>query len=258
MPMETGALIAVGVIPARWGSSRLPGKSLIPLCGKPLIQWVVEGAGRAKSLRRLMVATDDGRIMDAVRQLGVEAVMTRPDHPSGTDRVAEAVQHVEADVVVNIQGDEPLIDPGLIDRLVAVMRADPKRDMATAAAPISRPADLDNPSVVKVVWNREGEALYFSRSAIPHVRDRGEESPGPGPVHWRHIGLYAYRKPFLERLVKEPPSRLERIEKLEQLRALHIGGRIAVVETREPGIGVDTPEDIPRVEAMLRTRAAAG
>lgn len=238
-----------GVIPARWGSTRLPGKSLILICGKPLIQWVVEGAKRARKLDSLMVATDDERIVEAVKGLGVKAVMTRHDHPSGTDRIAEAVQGVEAEIVINIQGDEPLIDPGLIDRLADVMLQDPQWDMATAASPILSETDLKNPSVVKVVWGEKRQALYFSRSVIPFVRDNdlGESAC----VHWRHLGVYAYRKTFLNRLVRTPPCLLERAEKLEQLRALHIGARMVVLEAGDAGVGVDTPEDVRYVEKAL-------
>jgi len=241
----------VGVIPARWGSTRLPGKSLVSICGKPLVQWVVESARRAERLERLLVATDDERIADVVKGLGVEAVMTRRDHPSGTDRVAEAVRGIEAAVVVNIQGDEPLIDPGLIDRLADRMLTETSWDMATAAARIKSEADLHNPSVVKVVWDSEGRALYFSRSVIPHVRDR---EPGYSVAHWGHVGIYAYRREFLARLVATPPSDLERAEKLEQLRALHIGARMAVLPGEESGMGVDTPEDVQYLERVIRER----
>jgi 3-deoxy-manno-octulosonate cytidylyltransferase (CMP-KDO synthetase) len=210
----------------------------------------VEGARKAACLERLLVATDDQRILDTVQALGVQAVMTRPDHPSGTDRVAEAVGEIAADVVINIQGDEPLVDPGLIDRLAAVMLSDRGWDAATAATPIDRDEELNNPSVVKVVWDREGRALYFSRSAIPFVRDR--ESGGPPVEHWRHLGIYAYRREFLERLVATPPCALEKAERLEQLRALHIGGRMTVLTTEKKGIGVDTPEDVKYVEQVLR------
>ncbi len=245
----------IGVIPARWASTRLPGKSLVMICGKPLIQWVVEGASRAKKLDSLIVATDDRRIAAAAEKAGAKAVMTRPDHPSGTDRVAEAAGGMKADVIINIQGDEPLIDPGLIDRLADLMAADKSWDMATAAAPIENEADLNNPSVVKVVWDASKRALYFSRSAIPFIRD-GSAKAGKG-LHWRHVGIYAYRKAFLERMVKTPPCDLEKAEKLEQLRALHIGGRIAVLETAEAGIGVDTPADVKYVEEMIRSRLSA-
>ena len=244
---------AVGVIPARWASTRLPGKSLVPLCGKPLIQWVVERARQARALSEVLVATDDARIRQAVERLGCTVVMTRPDHPSGTDRVAEAVAGRPADIVINIQGDEPLIDPALIDRLAAVMRQEPAWDMATAATPIRTPEALANPAVVKAVWDATGRALYFSRSVIPFVRNRMPE----GLAHWRHVGLYAYRREFLARMVAAPPSLLERAEQLEQLRALHLGAAIKVVETEDFGVGVDTPEDVPRAEAALRRAGLA-
>jgi 3-deoxy-manno-octulosonate cytidylyltransferase (CMP-KDO synthetase) len=238
----------VGVIPARWASTRLPGKALVMICGKPLIQWVLERARLATRLDEILVATDDERIRSVVESLGATAVMTRVDHPSGTDRVAEAVAGREAGVVINIQGDEPLIDPGLINRLAEVMVQEPEWDMATAATPIHHRDELDKPSVVKVVFGERGRALYFSRSVIPFVRDT---SPA-GLTHWRHVGIYAYRREFLDRLVKTTPCVLEMAEKLEQLRALYLGGRMRVVETDEIGLGVDTPEDVKLAEIALR------
>ena len=246
---------AVGVIPARWASTRLPGKSLVPLCGKPMVQWVVERAKRATSLSDGVVATDDQRILEVVEGFGGHAVMTRPDHPSGTDRIAEATCGIDADLVVNIQGDEPLVEPALIDRLVSEMTADPTWDMGTAAARIESPEDLDDPSVVKVVWAEDHQALYFSRSTIPFVRDRGMQE---SVVHWRHLGIYAYRRGFLGRLVAAEPCMLEEAEKLEQLRALHLGGRMLVLETVDHGIGVDTPADVPRAEQLIREAGQHG
>lgn len=240
----------VGAIPARWGSTRLPGKSLISICGKPLIQWVVERARLARRLDDLVVATDDARIVEAVERIGGKAVLTAANHPSGTDRVAEAVEALGADVVINIQGDEPLIDPALIDRLAGAMEEGPDWDMATAAVPIRSPADLADPSVVKVVWGEGHRALYFSRAAIPFVRDR--DAPEGVAIHWRHLGIYAYRRAFLSRLIRTPPTLLERLEKLEQLRALHLGARMTVIESSEIAVGVDTPEDVIRVETILR------
>ncbi len=237
----------IGVIPARWGSTRFPGKSLAPLCGKPLIQWVVERCRGTRKLNAILVATDDERIRRAVQPLGIRVVMTRSDHPSGTDRVAEAAQGLGADLVANIQGDEPLIDPGLIDRLVADMIAESRWDLATAAAPLT--AGADQPAVCKVVFDRAGRALYFSRCPIPFIRERGFQAGGQ--THWRHIGIYVYRAAFLERLVAEPPCLLERAECLEQLRALDLGAQIKVLQTGEAGIGVDLPEDVPKVEALL-------
>ena len=198
------------------------------------------------------VATDDERIADAVKGLGVKAVMTRRDHPSGTDRIAEAVEGLDAKVIINIQGDEPLIDPSLIDRLADVMLLNEQWDMATAASPIVSETDLKNPSVVKVVWNEKRQAMYFSRSIIPFVRDN--DLADDSILHWRHLGIYAYRKAFLSTLVRTPPCLLERAEKLEQLRALYIGARMTVLEAREAGIGVDTPEDVQYVEKAMAGR----
>ena len=230
------------------GSTRFPGKSLAPLCGKPLVLWVLERARQARRLAEIIVATDDERIRDAVRQAGGAAVMTRPDHPSGTDRVAEAVAGREAEVVINVQGDEPLVDPALIDRLAEVMVRERQWDMATAAAPLMDEEEWARPAVVKVVWDAAGRALYFSRAVIPFVRG----ARPAGLRYWRHLGLYAYRRAFLERLVAAPPCVLEQAEQLEQLRALHLGARIKVLETVDVGPGVDTPEDVARVEAALR------
>ena len=246
----------IGIIPARWASTRLPGKSLVPLCGRPMIQRVVERARGAVSLSSVLVATDDERIAAVVRGFGGAVVMTRPEHPSGTDRIAEAAGGMSADLIVNIQGDEPLLDPALIDRLVARMEEDPAWDMGTAAAPITSAADLASPSVVKVVWGERHQALYFSRSVIPFVRDRDE--PGMDVAYWRHLGLYAYRAAFLRRLVATPPCGLEKAEKLEQLRALHLGARMVVIETTDTGIGVDTPADVERVERLIRERGENG
>ena len=243
---------AIGVIPARWGSTRLPGKSLVLIGGRPLVLRVWDAACRAGELDRVCVATDDERIRAVVEQAGGLAVMTRADHPSGTDRVAEAVAGFDAGLIVNIQGDEPFIDPGLIDRLVRTLRADPAADMATAATPIRDPRPLSEPSVVKVVWGQGHRALYFSRAPIPHVRDA--DVPGAGPLHWRHLGIYAYRRAFLDRLVAAPPCRLEQAEKLEQLRALDLGCRMIVLETEQAGIGVDTPADVTYAENVLQGR----
>ncbi len=246
----------IGVIPSRWASTRLPGKSLVSLCGKPMIQRVVERAQLARSLSAVIVATDDARIAEVVRGFGGEAVMTRADHPSGTDRIAEAIGKRAADLVVNIQGDEPLLDPALIDRLVTRMREDSDWDMGTAASPIADEADRLSPSVVKVVWGARHQALYFSRSVIPFIRDASDA--GMSGLYWRHLGLYAYRADFLRRLVAAPPCALEMAEKLEQLRALHLGARMVVIETEETGIGVDTPADVERVESMIREMESNG
>ncbi len=246
---------AVGVIPARWASTRLPGKSLVPICGKPMVQWVAERATQARSLSQVVVATDDMRIKDAVEGFGGVAVMTRADHPSGTDRIAEAACDIEADLVINIQGDEPMLNHELIDELVEAMVADEGWDMGTAAAPIESEEDLHNPSIVKVVWASDHRALYFSRSVIPFVRDTEMQ----GCVqHWRHLGIYAYRRAFLQRMVSAPPCVLEESEKLEQLRALHLGAKMVVIETEDRGIGVDTPEDVVRAEQLIRESESYG
>jgi len=244
--------VVVGVIPARLASTRLPEKCLIPICGKPLVCWVVERALQATRLDSVLVATDDRRIVEAVEGTGVDAVMTNPDHPSGTDRVAEAVRTRRADIVVNIQGDEPMIDPALIDALSSAISDGMSWDMATAATPICRMDEVGNPSIVKVVFDAEGRALYFSRSAIPHVRDPGDRLDGL--AHWRHLGIYAYHRRFLEQFVAAPTCATERSEKLEQLRALHIGARIRVIETVDAGMGVDTLEDAQYVESLMRER----
>lgn len=251
--MSTDRVRVVGVIPARYASTRLPAKALVLLCGKPLIVRVLERVRQASRLDEVVVATDDARIAAVVRAAGGAVAMTRPDHPSGTDRVAEAVAGRPADIIVNVQGDEPLIDPGLINGLAETMVREPEWDMATAATPIREASDLGKASVVKVVWDARGRALYFSRSTIPFVRD---ETPA-GLRHWRHLGIYAYRRSFLARVVAAPPCALELAEKLEQLRALHLGASIKVIETEEAGIGVDTPEDVPRVERALRAAGLA-
>ncbi len=246
----------IGVIPARWSSARFPGKILHPLCGKPLLHWVVERARCARSLSELLVATDDERIEQAARRMEVEAVRTSPLHPSGTDRTAEAVRGRGADVVLNIQGDEPLLDPDWVDRVAEAAAAD-GWEMATAAAPLSDAAALQDSSVVKVVFARDGRALYFSRAPIPFERDAAPNEIAQAGLHWRHIGLYAYRADFLERFVAEPPCALENAERLEQLRALDLGARIRVVCVDGVSLGVDTPDDVPRAEAALRRAGRA-
>lgn len=246
----------IGIIPSRYGSSRFPGKPLAMLAGKPLVAWVVEAVKRAKSLDDVIVATDDVRIVDAVSAHGGKAVMTPSELPSGTDRIACAAgEFADDDILVNIQGDEPLIDPGLIDSLVKRMKESDRWDMATAVAPIRSVDDLTAKTVVKVVLDRDDGALYFSRCPIPCNRD-GEPDVASG-LYVRHLGIYAYRGAFLKRYVAEPPCALERTEKLEQLRALWMGGRIAVIRTDDVGVGVDTPEDAVRVAKMLEARRIA-
>jgi 3-deoxy-manno-octulosonate cytidylyltransferase (CMP-KDO synthetase) len=235
---------AIGVIPARYASSRLPGKPLADIAGKPMIEHVYRRAQSAASLSEVYVATDDARIYAAVEAFGGKVVMTREDHRSGTDRIAEAVGALDVDVVVNIQGDEPLLDPAEIDAVVAPFRERPDLVMTTAAVPISDPRDVADPSVVKVVLDQRGDALYFSRLPIPFYRggDRG---------HLKHIGLYAYRKAFLLTYASLLPTPLEQAEQLEQLRVLENGFRIHVVRTNNDAISVDTPEDLERVRALI-------
>ncbi len=239
----------LGVIPARWGSTRFPGKCMADLNGKPVITWVVEAVSKASSLDEVIVAADDQRILDAAQAGGARGVMTSPDHPSGTDRVAEAAVASSDDIVINIQGDEPMIDPSLIDLLAGKMQ-EGRWEMATAAAPITREEDLLSPNVVKVVCAEDGGALYFSRSPVPFQRD-GELHLSSG-LYRRHIGVYAYRGAFLNELVSQPPCLLEETEKLEQLRALYLGARIAVLDVDDVGMGVDTPEDLERVSRLMK------
>jgi 3-deoxy-manno-octulosonate cytidylyltransferase (CMP-KDO synthetase) len=241
----------IGVIPSRWASTRFPGKSLALIAGKPMIQWVVERVKQARRLDSVVVATDDQRIADCVQGLQLDRVtvaMTRPDHPSGTDRIAEAIESFEADAIINVQGDEPLIDPALIDQLADVIDTG-EWDMATAATPMKDKEQINDPSIVKALFNRHGQALYFSRSTIPYIREATDEVPQN--VYWRHIGIYAYRRDYLLKLVAEAPSPLEELEKLEQLRALDMGCRMKVIKTEEFGIGVDTPEDVAKAEQLL-------
>jgi 3-deoxy-manno-octulosonate cytidylyltransferase (CMP-KDO synthetase) len=225
-----------------------------PICGKPLVRWVIEACRRAESLSEVLLATDDDRIALAAVGSGARTVMTRPDHPSGTDRVAEAAEPADDDVVVNIQGDEPLIEPALIDRIARALLENPALEMATAGAPVRTLEELEAPTVVKVVLDAAGQALYFSRLPIPFRRD-GPPDLASG-LHRRHIGIYGYRGAFLKRLVQTPPCALEQCECLEQLRALHLGAKIAVVEAPVAGVGVDCPGDVPAVEALLRKREA--
>jgi 3-deoxy-manno-octulosonate cytidylyltransferase (CMP-KDO synthetase) len=242
-----------GIIPSRFGSSRFPGKPLAVLAGKPLVAWVVEAVKKAKSLDEVLVATDDERIVAAVEQYGGRAVMTPSELPSGTDRIACAAgDFADDDILVNVQGDEPLIDPSLIDSLVAKLKDDPRWSMATAVTPIKSAADLAARTVVKVVLDRDDGALYFSRSPIPC--DRDHEADLDSGLYVRHLGIYAYRGAFLRRYISEPPCGLEKTEKLEQLRALWMGAKIAVVRTDDEGVGVDTPEDAVRVERILLER----
>jgi len=234
----------LGVIPARFASVRFPGKPLASLAGKTILEHVFERASQARYLSRVLIATDDDRIADAARAFKAPVRMTRGDHPSGTDRAAEIASADDAELIVNIQGDEPLIDPAAIDAAVLAMLEDPELPMGTLKKRIEDPAEIENPNVVKVVCARDGDALYFSRHPIPYYRGRPEE-------HFKHIGLYVYRRDFLLRYPDLPVGPLERAEKLEQLRALENGHRIRVAETEYESMGIDTPDDLERVSRLF-------
>jgi 3-deoxy-manno-octulosonate cytidylyltransferase (CMP-KDO synthetase) len=243
---EPAAVTAAVVIPARYASTRFPGKPLAHDTGRFLIQHVYERATQATTISRVLVATDDQRIFGAVRSFGGEAVMTRADHPSGTDRVAEAAARLDCDIVVNIQGDEPELEPGCIDCLVDRLAHDCDCVMATAACPFAAVPDSSptDPNAVKVVIDGRGRALYFSRSLIPcPAAAPPSASATPTGPPYLHLGIYAYRRDFLMKLASLPPTPLERIERLEQLRALENGYRIAVVVVDKAAVGIDTPED---------------
>jgi len=244
----------LGVIPARYASTRFPGKPLHPIAGKPLVQHVVERCKRAKSLSEVIVATDDSRIAEVARKF-CRVEMTSAEHPSGSDRIAEVVGRCECDAAVNIQGDEPLIDPAVID---AVARALNDAPMSTAATPLWDEAEYDNPNVVKVVVNAAGRALYFSRRTIPFARDAASRPVAEQLAAFpflKHLGLYGYRRDALLKLVRFPVGPLEAAEKLEQLRALENGIDIAVVRVFYESVGVDAPEDVGRVEALLNVKS---
>ena len=243
----------LGIIPARYASTRFPGKPLHPIAGKPLIQRVVEQCQKAKSLNEIIVATDDVRIASVCKQF-CRVEMTREDHPSGSDRIAEVAARCECDAVINIQGDEPLIDPTVIDVVVNALDG---AEMSTAATAIKNVGEYDNPNVVKVVVNGMGRALYFSRRTIPYLREAASRSASEQLAAFpflKHLGIYGFRRETLLRLVKFPVSPLENAEKLEQLRALDNGISIAVATVDYDSLGVDMPEDVARVEKLLATR----
>jgi 3-deoxy-manno-octulosonate cytidylyltransferase (CMP-KDO synthetase) len=246
--------VAVAIIPARFHSTRLPGKALALIGGQPMVWHVAQRTRRARGLARVIVATDDARIAAAIAASGAEAVLTRAEHPSGTDRLAEVAERLDASIVVNVQGDLPLLDPAMVELLVARLTAEPALPMATLASPLHDEDEWRSPHVVKVVAGADGRALYFSRSPIPHDRD-GSRAPGE-PLGWRHIGMYAYRRDVLLRLATLPPSPLENRERLEQLRALENGIAIGVVvwAATEPLIEVDTPADLERARAAMDGR----
>ena len=239
------------VIPARYASTRLPGKPLADICGKPMICRVLERASRAQKPEKVIVATDDERSYDVVRAEGGEAILTRADHPTGTDRLAEVAEaYPEVDLIVNVQGDEPLIEPSVIDDLIAPFEMDENLPMATVMVRMDDAAEQLNPNNVKVIVDKLGYALYFSRSLVPYPR------AAAGPVY-KHIGIYAYRRDFLLRYARLEPTPLERAESLEQLRALENGYGIRVLETDCRFVGVDTPEDLALVNKIYREQGLA-
>jgi len=250
------AVKIVGIIPARYGSTRFPGKPLALIAGKTLIQHVVERCQKARALSEVIVATDDTRIWEVAQEF-CRVEMTAPEHPTGSDRIAEVVKRCPCDGVVNIQGDEPLIDPAVVD---AVAHALDQEAMSTAATPIQDLQEYDNPNVVKVVVNTAGRALYFSRRTIPYLRDAASRSVSEQLAAFpflKHLGIYGYRRDTLLRLVQCPVSGLEQAEKLEQLRALENGIGIAVVKVAYDSVGVDVPADVQRVEQLLRQAGRA-
>jgi 3-deoxy-manno-octulosonate cytidylyltransferase (CMP-KDO synthetase) len=247
----------IAIIPARYGSTRFPGKALVPIKGKPMIQWVYEGTRRSKLINRVIVATDDERILSAVKSFGGEAMMTSPHHATGTDRIAEVAKSLDCDIVVNVQGDEPLIQPEMIDEAIAPLVSDASIPMGTLCRKIENREEAFDPNVVKVVFNKNSFALYFSRAPIPWDRDawagKGswEELNLSGPLY-KHIGLYVYRREFLLDYAGLPRTALEDAEKLEQLRALENGHRIKLVITRYESFGVDIPDDLSKILKRLQ------
>jgi len=246
------------VIPARYGSSRFPGKPLADLGGRPMIQHVYERARRAQRLQRVIVATDDERIAAAVRAFGGEVQMTRADHPSGSDRVGEVAARLPAGIIVNIQGDEPFIAPEAIDLAVQTLQRHPEAGVATLVRRCRSAAELISPNTAKVVLDANGRALYFSRSVIPFLRDeQNPERQLQAHDYFLHIGLYVYRKPFLLQFLHWPPGRLEQAERLEQLRILERGHTIVCAETEYDGLCVDTPEDLELARKKLKEYSLA-
>ncbi len=238
----------IGLIPARYASTRFPGKPLKLLANKPIIQHVYEQSIKCSKLDEVYIATDDERIRDVIASFGGKVIMTASTHTSGTDRLAEASENLDADLIVNIQGDEPLIEPNIIELALSVWDSDSDFEMSTIATPITDIEDYNNPNVVKVVLAKNGNGLYFSRSPIPYFRNKTNLQT------YRHIGLYVYRKSFLLQFTKLSPSPLEQAEGLEQLRALENGYNIRVVITDYAAYGIDTPEDLIRIEKLMKSR----
>lgn len=238
------------VIPARFGSTRLPGKPLAPIHGKPMIQHVYEQVAKARRVTQVVVATDDERIVAAVARAGGQAMMTSEAATNGTDRVAEVARTSQAQVVINVQGDEPLIHPDMVDQLAEYLERHQAVPMASLMTALARPEDFANPNVVKVVVDRDGFALYFSRAAIPYLRTSHLE---PRTIYWKHLGIYGYQRHFVLQFPSLEPTPLEQAEQLEQLRALEHGYQIKLLPTTHETIGVDTSEDLKRVEQILQT-----
>ena len=239
---------AIGVIPARWNSSRFPGKILEKISGKPMIEHVINRVEQSNYLKKIIIATDNHLILEFIKSLNkshVHSVMTNPAHLSGTDRVAEVTKELDNDLIINIQGDEPLISPKLIDEII-IKLSEGLSDIVTAAICTHKYEEIKDPSIVKVIFDNKNTALYFSRYPIPYNRDNEKTS------YWKHIGIYGYQNKFLQKLVIEKPSDAEKKEKLEQLRALHIGGKIHIIKTDKCSIGVDKPEDIKKVEKFIK------
>jgi 3-deoxy-manno-octulosonate cytidylyltransferase (CMP-KDO synthetase) len=263
VPPQIGREQVVAIIPARYASSRFPGKAIVEIAGRPMIQWVYERTRQAAGVGRVLVATDDARILQVVEGFGGTAVMTATSHPTGTDRLAEVAAGLNAELIVNVQGDEPLIEPSAIDAALAPFAGDATLVMSTLRCPIPTLDDLFDISITKVVTDFQDFALYFSKAPIPYHRDGWGPIIGmvprlrltgatPPVVGWRHIGLYVYRRTFLLEFARLPQTPLERLEQLEQLRALEHGYRIKVVPTQYVSIGVDTPEDVAKVGRLLR------
>jgi 3-deoxy-manno-octulosonate cytidylyltransferase (CMP-KDO synthetase) len=251
LPFTLTESSVLAVIPARFQATRLPGKILADIAGRSMIEHVYRRAAAASSVHAVIVATDDERIADAVRAFGGAALMTRADHVSGTDRIAEVVSQLSCCCIVNVQGDEPLIEPATIDAALAPMLADPSLEMSTVSRPFTGVEEFNNPHVVKVVTDLSGNALYFSRSPIPASVPSVALGASVPSVARAHVGLYVYRRDTLLKLAALPAAPLEREESLEQLRALANGIRIRVVDTRHVAAGVDTPEDLDRVRSMM-------
>lgn len=240
----------MGVIPSRWAATRFPGKPLAMINGKPMLEWVIRGTKESRLLQEVIVATDDSRIAELAEKCGARAVMTDPDLPTGTDRVWQAVRDLDADVVLNIQGDEPLVDGRNLDLLMEPFLADSSLEMGTLACDLVE-ADLDSKNSVKVILKHNGDAIYFSRFPIPYSRLEFSMAP---QLALKHIGIYAYRRNFLNQFCSQEPTALEKMESLEQLRALYMGARIRVIPVQQESWGVDIPEDVQMVEKLMANK----